>query len=119
MNQSLLDTFEKKLTKQLAELEQQLGGQFDEERELQPPQVGDQIDHALDSRAEVLDRVSESEVKLVAKIKLALQRIKDGTYDQCGSCGEVIPLARLEAKPSVSLCLDCQIKHESQQTKRP
>lgn len=119
MNQSLLAEFEKKLSKQLSELERQLGEQLIEDQALQPPRVGDQIDHAVDSQADILERVSESEVNLLAKIKLALQRIEEGSYDVCSSCGGEIPIARLEAKPSVSLCLDCQIKHESQAIQRP
>ena len=38
----------------------------------------------------------------------ALQRIEAGTYGKCTSCDAEIQLARLKAKPSVSLCTKCQ-----------
>ena len=53
-------------------------------------------------------RVTEDRGKLLQKIDLALERLDAGTYQQCAHCGEAIPLERLRAKPSVSLCLDCQ-----------
>ena len=46
------------------------------------------------------------------KIQAALVRIDEGTYGTCEGCGQDIPLARLEAKPSVSLCIDCQSEKE-------
>jgi DnaK suppressor protein len=53
-------------------------------------------------------RITEDNGNLLKKIDFALQRLDAGTYQQCEHCGGVIPLARLEAKPSVSLCLACQ-----------
>lgn len=38
-------------------------------------------------------------------IKLALEKIKKGTYGKCEVGGEDIPLARLEANPSARTCL--------------
>lgn len=61
---------------------------------------------------EVDASVAESEFQLQKKIQHALERIESGTYGVCESCGEAIPRARLEAKPSVSLCLSCQEEHE-------
>jgi DnaK suppressor protein len=53
-------------------------------------------------------RVIEDRGRLLQKIDLALERLDAGTYQQCAHCGKAIPLERLRAKPSVSLCLDCQ-----------
>lgn len=60
------------------------------------------------TRSEVEDRVQEDERNLVEKIDFALRRIETGSYGLCTGCGTSIPLARLEAKPSVSLCIACQ-----------
>lgn len=62
----------------------------------------------LISRSEVDDQLAEDDRNLVAKIDFALRRLDAGTYGQCTACGADIPLARLQAKPSVSLCLVCQ-----------
>lgn len=40
-------------------------------------------------------------------IKEALQRIKKGTYGVCENCDAKIPIARLEANPAASKCIDC------------
>lgn len=66
------------------------------------------------TRSEVEDRVQEDERNLVEKIDFALRRIETGTYGLCTGCGASIPLARLEAKPSVSLCIACQEKKDAE-----
>lgn len=40
----------------------------------------------------------------------ALQRIEDGTYGICEDCGKPIPIARLDALPYVTLCVECASK---------
>lgn len=42
----------------------------------------------------------------------ALKRIDDGTYGVCEDCGGKIPLKRLEAFLSASLCVACKAKRE-------
>ena len=59
------------------------------------------------------DSVLHSEENLATKVEQALARIENGTYGICESCHSEIPVVRLEAKPSVSLCLSCQEKHEN------
>ncbi|NNE93269.1 MAG: TraR/DksA family transcriptional regulator [Verrucomicrobiales bacterium] len=76
--------------------------------------VPDFADYAAEkAEAEVNDRIADSESKLLEKIDLALQRIEDGTYDTCAECSGKIPLARLRAKPAVSLCVNCQARKEA------
>lgn len=65
------------------------------------------------SNTEVLDPLTDSEEKLLEKIELALMKIENGSYGLCVNCDREIPRSRLEAKPSVSLCLACQRQHES------
>ena len=65
------------------------------------------------TRSEVEDRLEEDERHLVEKIDLALRRLDAGTYGLCTGCSGEIPLARLEAKPSVSLCIACQEKKDA------
>jgi DnaK suppressor protein len=56
--------------------------------------------------------IAGRDVNLLEKIDFALQRIENGSYEQCASCGEKIPLERLKAKPSASLCVTCQSTKE-------
>ena len=62
---------------------------------------------------EVDSSVVASEANLAKKIEHALERINEGSYGICEGCDGEISEARLEAKPSVSLCIDCQEKHEA------
>lgn len=43
-----------------------------------------------------------------ADILAALQKIEDGTYGKCESCGQDIPAERLEAVPAATLCVSCK-----------
>ncbi|HEV7282146.1 MAG TPA: TraR/DksA C4-type zinc finger protein [Pirellulaceae bacterium] len=49
----------------------------------------------------------ENEAKLLQDALAALQRIDAGTFGICESCGQEIARARLDAIPSVRLCIDC------------
>ena len=53
--------------------------------------------------------------KLIAKIDMALRRIKDGTYGFCEESGEPIGLKRLMARPVATLCIAAQEKHEKEE----
>jgi DnaK suppressor protein len=63
-------------------------------------------EHALELR------VRDRERKLLKKIAQALKRIDDGSYGWCEDTGEPIGIARLLARPTASLCLEAQERHE-------
>jgi DnaK suppressor protein len=42
------------------------------------------------------------------EVLAALERIEQGTYGKCESCGETIPIERLEALPTARLCVSCK-----------
>jgi DnaK suppressor protein len=48
----------------------------------------------------------------LAEIERALEKLNDGTYGTCDSCGKPIPPDRLKAIPQTNLCLDCKAKQE-------
>ena len=58
------------------------------------------------------ERIVTSEEHLLEKIDVALKRLDDGTFGVCSQCKDSIPLERLQAKPSASLCLSCQADKE-------
>jgi len=43
----------------------------------------------------------------LALVEAALQRIDDGTYGSCTSCGRPIPEERLEVLPWAATCVPC------------
>jgi DnaK suppressor protein len=43
----------------------------------------------------------------VKEIDLALERLRNGAYGRCESCGETIPADRLRAVPWAALCVPC------------
>ena len=47
----------------------------------------------------------------LAEIQHALQKIEDGTYGMCDSCGNPIAANRLEVLPQASLCIECKAKN--------
>lgn len=57
-------------------------------------------------------RTRDRERKLINKINDALIRIADGSYGFCEETDEPIGLARLEARPIATLCLEAQERHE-------
>lgn len=48
--------------------------------------------------------------KTNSSIKIALLKIKNGTYGKCERCGKRIEIARLLAMPTADLCLFCSKK---------
>lgn len=79
--------------------------------------VGTSDNHLADSAAATLDReidytLEENSEQVLAEIDAALQRIEDGTFGICGTCGQPIAPERLEAMPWVTQCIDCKRKAE-------
>ncbi|QDO88327.1 TraR/DksA family transcriptional regulator [Ornithinimicrobium ciconiae] len=50
--------------------------------------------------------------ELLEQIEHALERIGEGTYGTCESCGNPIGKMRLQAFPRATLCLSCKQKQE-------
>ncbi|MCB1893913.1 MAG: RNA polymerase-binding protein DksA [Rhodocyclaceae bacterium] len=57
-------------------------------------------------------RNRDRERKLIKKIDETLERIREGEYGYCDSCGVEIGLKRLEARPTATLCIDCKTLEE-------
>lgn len=54
--------------------------------------------------------MQQNSLDLLRKVEHALQRIEAGTYGLCESCGEPIPVARLDALPYATFCVNCASK---------
>jgi DnaK suppressor protein len=75
---------------------------------------GDLVDAALDSaQDELSSQLAEVESRELANIENALDKMRQGSYGDCEICENKIPLARLNALPYASTCIDCQRAAES------
>jgi DnaK suppressor protein len=63
-------------------------------------------------------RIRDRERKLILKIREALQRIEDGNFGVCESCGDDIGIDRLQARPVTTLCIECKRKQEAHERAR-
>lgn len=78
--------------------------------------VGDEAERATRETENSLElRTRDRYRKLINKIDKALNRLDDGEYGYCDETGEEIGLARLEARPIATLCLDAQERWELRQ----
>ena len=76
-------------------------------------QQADLVDRASSEADRALElRTRDRQRKLISKIDAALRRIEDGEYGFCEHTGDPIGLRRLEARPTATLCLEAQEKHE-------
>ena len=57
----------------------------------------------------------ENEEEMLRAIDEALERIDDGTFGLCQSCGKPIRKTRLKAIPHARLCIGCQREEELSQ----
>lgn len=49
----------------------------------------------------------ENEIRTPAEVELSLRRMETGEFGWCGSCGEEIAAARLDALPWTRVCVAC------------
>ncbi|HNW82089.1 MAG TPA: TraR/DksA C4-type zinc finger protein [bacterium] len=77
---------------------------------------GDEADQAtfLEQRNRIL-RLRDRDRKLSNKIQETLQKIENGTYGVCESCGCDIAFARLKLRPVASLCIECKQEEEERE----
>ena len=73
--------------------------------------------HLGETATATLDReidysLEENSEHVLRAIDGALQRIADGTFGICETCGQAISEERLEAIPYATQCIDCRRKGE-------
>ena len=68
---------------------------------------------SLEADRNFMLRIRDRERKLILKIRDALERIDNGTYGVCESCGEDISIKRLKARPVTTQCIECKTKEEA------
>lgn len=93
------------LLKRLAELDVRLHAIEDE---LDAPHSKDWEESAVEREGdEVLEQLGQSGQDEIARIRAALQRIREGEYGYCARCGDDISPERLDVLPDTPLCKTC------------
>jgi len=86
-----------------------LAGDLSLLKDLRSESPGDVIDAAYDStQDEISSQLAEVESRELANIENALHRMSAGKYGSCEVCNGKIPLARLNALPYATMCIECQ-----------
>lgn len=70
---------------------------------------GDEVDFATQQKEQALgQRLDQRNVLFLRKVEQAKQKILEGTFGLCEDCGCEINQRRLLARPTATLCIDCQ-----------
>lgn len=85
------------------------------DRLVEPPEAGASVAFGKrvgDGTTEAVERITSTATARsifasIEGIDSALAKIEAGSYGVCERCGEEIPVARLEALPASSLCIEC------------
>lgn len=87
------------------------GGQADGELSNAPMHLADMgtEEYLHDLTATLL----ENQEFLAGEVHAAVERLDQGTFGECESCGETIPRARLDAIPYARCCVQCASKSTS------
>ena len=80
------------------------------DQEISSPDIIDQASSQTEKTVEM--RTLNRQRKLLAKIDQAINKIKNDTYGYCDETGEPIGVKRLIARPSATLSIEAQEKHE-------
>jgi DnaK suppressor protein len=108
-----LQRFKKILTGQRDEIVANAKKTLSGDIHLDPDDFPDEIDTASSEiNLAFMGRLRERERGLLKKINEALDKIEEGEFGLCESCGEEIGIKRLEARPVAELCIDCKAEQE-------
>jgi DnaK suppressor protein len=108
-----------KVREQLADMKAKLLSEIDSELRAEREGNKDEGMDTYDLASEERDReinfiLSDRERVKIKQIDDALERLDDGTYGVCESCGLEIAEERLQAMPFTRLCRDCQQDQEKE-----
>ncbi len=107
-----------KIRAALSERREELKTEYDqtlsEITELQRDRLTDSAgDDQADTGTKTFEREQEislanSILERITQVERALDRLDEGTYGWCEKCGNPIPVERLAAFPSATLCISCK-----------
>ena len=106
--------FEEKLVQQKAMLERAVLSTVEQGREIVAEDTIDPADQAvLSYQRELMFSQGTKGHSQLSLVRLALERLHEGSFGECLQCGETIGAKRLEALPWTPYCIACQEKIEN------
>ena len=113
MEKKKLDYFKKRLESRQHDLRRMVSRTQQDGRTVDEDSAQDIADRAASSYTkEFLFHQSNNDRQLLQMVEGALDRIREGNFGECISCGREINSKRLEAVPWTRHCIDCQEKLE-------
>lgn len=77
------------------------------------PEKGDEVDQVNSHKEQLLNmRLNGRQSTFFKKVEAAKERLLDGTFGQCQDCGCEISENRLLARPTATMCINCQEEKE-------
>src|ERR1700739_2856965 len=113
MDKKRLESFKKRLEERQQALRKTVSRTEEDGRVADQDTAQDIADRAASSYTkEFLFSQRNNERQLLQMVETALQRIREGSFGECVSCGNEINSRRLEAVPWTRYCIECQEKLE-------
>jgi len=112
-NNSRLSRYEQRLRQHEKQLETRMAQAVRQGRQEVAEDTLDVADQAVFSyQKEMLFSQGTEGHSQLTLVRLALERLEDGTFGECLHCGNVIGEKRLEALPWTPYCIECAEKVE-------
>src|SRR5246127_5083909 len=113
MDKKKLEQFKKRLEARQVDLRRMVSRTEQDGRTADDEATQDIADRAASSyNKEFLFHQSNNDRQLLNMVENALNRIREGSFGECISCGTEINPKRLEAVPWTRHCIECQEKLE-------
>ena len=111
---------EEKLRQQQVLLERSMLTAVEQGRQTGADETQDVADQAVSSyQKELLFTQGTNGHTQLSLVRLALERIDEGSYGECLQCGSTIGEKRLDALPWTPYCINCQEKIENGEIENP
>jgi len=103
----------KSLLARRGDLLKKLAGEWADLRGFGTDSTGDSADVAFESGSdEMASQLAELDARELNQIERALTKLKNGTYGVCEGCATKVGVARLNALPYTTYCIECQREAE-------
>ncbi len=102
------DEIKRRLEQRKQSLEERIDKISEDVRHVNRPVEADSAEAVVDhENGEVIDALGNAAVDELTAANRALQRMADGSYGICDSCGKPVAAQRLEVIPDAEKCVEC------------
>jgi len=104
-----IEAFKQDLLSRKAQIEKNLNGTYTEIHQMRSLDLNDEADYAAVAvETEIDSAIMEQLHEELNEIKLALDKIRKGTYGTCEMCEDEISIERLNVKNFARFCITCR-----------